>query len=50
MSAGSVREIEAKIAELERRMPPHSMPPAMLEELDKLEEQLEKARQAEEES
>jgi hypothetical protein len=50
MSAGNVREIEEKIAELERRMPPHSMPPAMLEELDKLEEQLEKARQAEKES
>ena len=50
MSAGNVIEIEEKIAELERRMPPHSMPPAMLEELDKLEEQLEKARQAEKES
>jgi len=50
MSAGNVREIEEKIAELERRMPPHSMPPAMLEELDKLEEQLERARQAEKES
>jgi hypothetical protein len=50
MSAGKVREIEEKIAEIERRMPPHSMPPAMLEELDKLEEQLEKARQAEKES
>lgn len=47
MSAENVREIEEKIAELERRIPPHSVPPAMLEELDELEEKLEKARQAE---
>jgi len=50
MSIGRVKALEEKIAELERRIPPHSMPPAMLEELDKLEEQLEKARQAEKES
>ncbi|MCK4242080.1 MAG: histidine kinase [Dehalococcoidia bacterium] len=49
MSAESVSEIEEKIAELKRRIPPHSVPPAMIEELDELEEKLEKAREAEKE-
>ena len=48
MSSGRVRELEEKIAELKRRIPPHSIPPAMLQELEELEEQLDKAREADE--
>jgi hypothetical protein len=47
MSTQSVRELESKIAELKRRIPPHSIPPAMLQELEELEEELEKAREKE---
>ena len=42
-----VEAIERRIAELKRRIPPHSVPPAMLEELDELEDLLERARAAE---
>jgi len=47
VSTQRVRELEKKIAELRRRIPPHSIPPAMLQELDELEEQLDKAKEAE---
>lgn len=47
MSTQSIRELERKIAELKRRIPPHSIPPAMLQELEELEEELEKAREKE---
>jgi hypothetical protein len=33
-------EIEAKIAELKQRFPKHSVPPAMVQELEELEEEL----------
>jgi hypothetical protein len=49
MGTESVRELERKIAELRLRIPPHSIPPAMLQELEELEEELEKAREAEKE-
>ena len=49
MSTQGVRELEERIAELKRRIPPHSVPPAMLQELEELEEQLEKAREVEKE-
>ena len=49
MSTERVIELERKIAELKRRIPPHSIPPAMLQELEELEEELEKAREAEKE-
>ena len=39
-----IKELERRIAELRERIPPHSVPPKMLEEIDELEEQLEKAR------
>ena len=45
MSTQRVRELETKIAELKRRIPPHSVPPSMLEELEELEEQLERAKE-----
>lgn len=40
-------ELERKIAEIRQRIPPHSVPPAMLEELDELEERLDRARRRE---
>lgn len=46
MSTPRVRELELKIAELRRRIPPHSIPPAMLQQLEELEDELEKAKQA----
>jgi hypothetical protein len=39
-----VTELEKRIAELKARLPRHSIPPAMLIELDELEEELERAR------
>ncbi len=39
-----VQELERQIADLKSRWPAHSVPPAMLEELDDLEEQLEQLR------
>ncbi len=46
MANGSetVVELERRIAELRARLPKHSIPPAMLIELDDLEEALEQAR------
>ena len=49
MSTQSVRELGRKIAELRLRIPPHSIPPAMLLELEGLEEELAKASEAEKE-
>jgi hypothetical protein len=43
MSADRVRELEKEIAELKQRLPPHSVPVAMLWRLEELEEELEKA-------
>ena len=40
MTAQSREETEERIAEIKRRIPPHSVPPAMLQELEELEEQL----------
>ena len=39
-----IEELEARIADLEARLPKHSTPPAMLVELEDLEEALEEAR------
>jgi Fe2+ or Zn2+ uptake regulation protein len=44
MNNQRVKELEEKIAEIRRRLPPHSIPPAMLQELLDLEEELEKAK------
>ena len=49
MGTGDIRNLEERIAELRKRIPPHSVPPAMLQELDELEEQLEKAKEQERE-
>lgn len=44
MENAKVRKIEEKLAELKARWPAHSVPPHMWQELEDLEEQLEKAR------
>ncbi len=44
MSADRVKELEREIAELKQRLPPHSVPVAMLWKLEELEEELEKAK------
>jgi hypothetical protein len=38
-----VQELEAKIADLKRRWPAHSIPPTLMQELDDLEEELAEA-------
>ena len=45
MDAQRIEWLEERIAEIRQRIPPHSVPPAMLEELEELEEQLERARE-----
>jgi hypothetical protein len=43
MSNERIEELEAQIAELKRRWPAHSVPPTLLQQLDDLEEELERA-------
>jgi hypothetical protein len=42
MDSERIRELEKQIAELKHRWPAHSVPPAMLQQLDNLEEELER--------
>ena len=42
MSSERIKELESQIAELESRWPAHSVPPTMLQQLEELEEKLEK--------
>ena len=44
MSSKRIKELESQIAELKSRWPAHSVPPAMLQQLDDLEEELEELR------
>ena len=44
MDIDRVKELEAKLADLKSRWPPHSVPPSMWHELEELEEELEKAK------
>jgi hypothetical protein len=44
MSSERIEELEKQIAELKRRWPAHSVPPTMLQQLDELEEALERER------
>ena len=39
-----IRELEKQVEEMRDRIPPHSIPPRMLEELEDLEEELEKLK------
>ena len=40
-----IRELERRIAELKARFPAHSIPPALMAELDELEAQLAEAKE-----
>ena len=44
MSAWKADAFEARLADLHARLPAHSIPPAMVAELDELDELLEQAR------
>jgi len=50
MNTQRVKELEKRIAELRLRIPPHSVPPSMLQELEELEEELDRERKTTEES
>jgi ribosomal protein L29 len=41
----TLEELEKKLADLQARLPAHSIPPSMIAELDELEEALAQARQ-----
>ena len=43
MNNKRIQELEEKIAELKKRWPAHSVPPALMRELDDLEEELTEA-------
>lgn len=47
MSTDKIKEIEDKIADLKARWPAHSVPPSMWQELEELEDELEKAKESE---
>jgi hypothetical protein len=46
VSKDEVREIEDKIADLKARWPAHSVPPSMWQQLEELEDELEKAKKS----
>ena len=46
MSEDKLKEIEAKIADLKARWPAHSVPPSMWQQLEELEDELVKAKEA----
>ena len=47
MSKDRIKEIEEKIADLKARWPAHSVPPSMWQQMEELEDELEKAKEAE---
>jgi hypothetical protein len=46
-TAARIVELESKIADLKARLPKHSVPPAMMIELEELEEALARLKEAE---
>ncbi len=44
MNEEKIAELELMISEMKDRIPPHSIPPRMLEELEELEEELERLK------
>jgi hypothetical protein len=47
MSTDRIKEIEEKIADLKARWPAHSVHPSMWQQLEELEDELEKAKEVE---
>jgi len=47
MSTDKIKELEEKIVDLKARWPAHSVPPSMWQQLEELEDELEKAKEAE---
>jgi ATP phosphoribosyltransferase regulatory subunit HisZ len=47
MSTDRIKEIEEKIADLKARWPAHSVHPSMWQQLEALEDELEKAKEVE---
>jgi hypothetical protein len=47
-TSARIVELESKIADLKARLPKHSVPPAMMIELEELEEALTRLKEAEE--
>jgi hypothetical protein len=47
MNNDRIKEIEDKIVDLKARWPAHSVPPSMWQELEQLEDELEKAKETE---
>ena len=45
-AAKRVRELEARLADLEKRMPAHSVPASLLLQLEELEDELARARES----
>ncbi len=45
MGTTRIEELEAQIADLKKRWPAHSVPPALMEQLDELEEELSRERE-----
>ena len=50
MNRDTIKGIEEKIAELKARWPAHSVPPSMWQQLEDLEDELEKAKKSRKES
>jgi hypothetical protein len=47
LNKDNIKEIEDRIADLKARWPAHSVPPSMWQQLEELEDELEKAKKAE---
>ncbi len=50
MNDEKIKELEKKIADLQKQWPAHSIPPAMMQLLDDLEDELAQARQAQQQN
>ena len=47
MATDKIKEVEDKIADLKARWPAHSVPPLMWQQLEELEDELERAKNVE---
>jgi hypothetical protein len=44
MNKDRIKELEERVAELRKRIPPHSVPPGLIQMLEDTEDELERAR------